>query len=330
MWVPLLALILGFITLVWSADRFLSGAASTASNLGVSKMMIGLTVVSLGTSAPELLVSLTAAMEGNPLLAVGNAVGSNIANIGLVLGITALIAPLPFSQAVLRSELPWLLGATALALILMFDLQLTMLDGLLLLTGLGLIMYRLIHTQLNPRNDYGEHAGEHSIEDELDELPDMTPAQGWMWLAIGLLVLVASAELLVWAATAIATELGVSEMVIGLTVVAIGTSLPELAATVGSALKGDPDIAIGNVVGSNILNILAVLAVPALVGGTDISALALWRDCGMMLAVTLLLALFAYAINSQPVITRFEGLVLLAAWLGYNLLLIDQVRPGAA
>lgn len=328
MWVPLLALILGFITLVWSADRFLSGAASTASNLGVSKMMIGLTVVSLGTSAPELLVSLTAALEGNPLLAVGNAIGSNIANIGLVLGITALIAPLPFSQAVLRSELPWLLGATALALILMFDLKLTFMDGALLLTGLSLIMYRLVHTQLNPRDGYDR--GAHSIEDELDELPDMSPLQGWLWLGIGLLVLVGSAELLVWAATEIAFELGVSEMVIGLTIVAIGTSLPELAATVGSALKGDPDIAIGNVVGSNILNILAVLAVPALVGGTDISALALWRDCGMMLAVTLLLALFAYAINSQPVITRFEGLVLLAAWIGYNLLLIDQVRPGAA
>ncbi len=327
MWVPVLALILGLITLVWSADRFLSGAAATATNLGVSKMLIGLTVVSLGTSAPEILVALAAALEGNPLLAVGNAVGSNIANIGLVLGITALIAPLPFSQAVLRSELPWLLGATALALILLFDLNLTLGDGLLLLTGLGLIMYRLVHSQLNPRDDFVAADSLHSIEDELDELPEMSPLEGWIWLGVGLALLIASAELLVWSATSIAAALGVSEMIIGLTVVAIGTSLPELAATIGSAVKGDTDIAIGNVVGSNILNILAVLAVPALVAPTEISALALWRDCGMMLAVTLLLALFAYAINSQPVITRFEGAVLLAAWIGYNLLLVNQVRP---
>ncbi len=327
MWLPVLSLILGFITLVWSADRFLSGAAATATNLGVSKMLIGLTVVSLGTSAPEILVSLAAAMDGNPLLAVGNAIGSNIANIGLVLGITALVAPLPFSQAVLRSELPWLLGATALALFLLFDLSLTAMDGVLLLSALLLIMYRLVQSQLNPRTTSTDGDVVSSLEDELDELPEMTPGQGWFWLVLGLLILIASAELLVWAATSIATYMGVSEMVIGLTIVAIGTSLPELAATVGSALKGDPDIAIGNVVGSNILNILAVLAVPALVAPTQVEAIALWRDCGMMLAVTAMLALFAYAINSQPVITRFEGTVLLLAWVGYNLLLINQARP---
>jgi cation:H+ antiporter len=328
MWLPVLSLILGFITLVWSADRFLSGAAATATNLGVSKMLIGLTVVSLGTSAPEILVSLTAAMEGNALLAVGNAIGSNIANIGLVLGITALVAPLPFSQAVLRSELPWLLGATGLALFLLFDLHLSVTDGVLLLGALVLIMYRLVQSQLNPRDAAPGADVVSSLEEELDELPEMSSQQGWFWLVVGLLILIASAELLVWAATSIATYLGVSEMVIGLTIVAIGTSLPELAATVGSALKGDPDIAIGNVVGSNILNILAVLAVPALVSPTPIEAIALWRDCGMMLAVTALLALFAYAIHSQPVITRFEGSVLLLAWVGYNLLLINQARPG--
>jgi cation:H+ antiporter len=318
MWIPVLALIFGFITLVWSADRFLSGAASAATHLGVSKLLIGLTVVSVGTSAPEILVSFAASIEGNPLLAVGNAIGSNIANIGLVLGITALIAPLPFSQTVLQTELPWLLGATMLTLVLLFDLRLSPIDGVLLLSGLGLVLYRLVRNQ-----SAGEDVSA-SIEEELEELPQMTRAQAWFWLGFGLVILLLSAELLVWAAATVAERLGVSEMIVGLTVVAVGTSLPELAATVGSAIKGHTDIAIGNVVGSNILNVLAVLAVPGLIGGTDIEAVAFWRDCGMMLALTLLLALFAYAINSVPVITRFEGAVMLLAWGGYNVLLVQQ------
>jgi cation:H+ antiporter len=318
MWFLILALILGFITLVWSADRFLSGAASTANHMGVSKMLIGLTVVSVGTSAPEILVAVAASLEGTGLLAVGNAIGSNIANIGLVLGITALIAPLPFSQTVLKAELPWLLGATLLALILLFDLELSFLDGILLLTGLGLILWRLVRNQQD-----GTEVSE-SIQEELDELQHMPKGQAIFWLVAGLLVLLVSAEVLVWSATQIAAALGVSELIIGLTIVAIGTSLPELAATVGSAIKGHSEIAIGNVVGSNILNILAVLAIPGLIGGTQVEMVALWRDCGMMLALTLLLALFAYAIGSQPVITRFEGMVMLAAWCGYNLLLLNQ------
>ncbi len=319
MWIPVLALIFGFITLVWSADRFLSGAASTATHMGVSKLLIGLTVVSLGTSAPEILVALTAAVKGNALLAVGNAIGSNIANIGLVLGATAIIAPLPFSQTVLQGELPLLLGATLLALVLLFDLQLSVVDGILLLSALALVLIMLVRNQSAGR-DLTQ-----SIDEELDEMPHMSRAQAFVWCAIGLVILLLSAQLLVWAASNIALRLGVSELVIGLTIVAVGTSLPELAATVGSAIKGHTDIAIGNVVGSNILNILAVLAVPGLVGGTAIENVALWRDCGMMLALTLLLALFAYAINSTPVITRFEGAVMLFAWVGYNALLAQQV-----
>ncbi|MEM7001349.1 MAG: calcium/sodium antiporter [Pseudomonadota bacterium] len=319
MWVPLLLLILGFIALVWSADRFLSGAAATASNLGVSKMLIGLTVVSVGTSAPEIMVAVFAAIDGNPLLAVGNAIGSNIANIGLVLGITALVAPLPFSATVRKSELPWLLGATFLAIFLLFDRHLSFLDGIFLLLGLSAILYRLVQGQ----EDSGEELSA-SMQEELDDLPDMTTPQAVTWLGLGLIVLLVSAQVLVYAATEIATALGVSEMIIGLTIVAVGTSLPELAATVGSAIKGHPDIAIGNVVGSNILNILAVLSVPGLLNPTAIDFAALWRDCGMMLALTLMLALFAYGYNSRAVITRFEGAVMLMAWIGYNTLLVQQ------
>lgn len=319
MWVPLLLLIFGFIALVWSADRFLSGAAAWATNLGVSKMLIGLTVVSLGTSAPEIFVSFFAAIDDNSLLAVGNAIGSNIANIGLVLGITALVAPLPFSKPVRQAELPWLLGATVLALVLLFDRYLSMLDGFILLTGLSAILWRLVVAQKNATAEVSA-----SLQEELDELPEMTTSQAVAWLVVGLVVLLVSAQILVYAATQIAVTLGVSEMIIGLTIVAIGTSLPELAATIGSAVKGHPDIAIGNVVGSNILNILAVLAVPALVSPVAIDFVALWRDGGMMLALTLMLALFAYGIHSRPVITRFEGAVMLLAWIGYNLLLIQQ------
>ncbi len=317
------ALIVGFMALLWSADRFLAGAASTAGHLGVSKMLIGLTVVSLGTSAPEILVALTAAVEGNPLLAVGNAIGSNIANIGLVLGITAIIVPLPFSQTVLRAELPWLLGATLLALALLFDLELSASDSVLLLAGLSLILWRLVRDQQTAGSELAE-----SITEELEDLPQMSRGQAVLWLLMGLLILLASAEVLVWAASDIADRLGVSDIIIGLTIVAIGTSLPELAATVGSALKGHTDIAIGNVVGSNILNILAVLAVPGLVDPIAIENVWLWRDGGMMLALTLLLAWFAYAVGSRPVITRFEGTVMVCAWVGYNLLLVSQAQAG--
>ena len=318
-WLPLLLLVLGFIALVWSADRFLSGAAAFATNLGVSKMLIGLTVVSIGTSAPEILVAVFAALDGNPLLAVGNAIGSNIANIGLVLGITAIVAPLPFSAPVRKAELPWLIVATLLAIILLFDRHLSMLDGFVLLGGLCVIMYLLMRGQ-----NQSDEILSPSMQEELDELPDMTTMQATAWLMIGLIVLLISAQVLVYAATEIAVALGVSEMIIGLTIVAVGTSLPELAATIGSAVKGHPDIAIGNVVGSNILNILAVLSVPGIMASTDIDAAALWRDCGMMLALTLMLALFAYGINSRAVITRFEGAVMLMAWIGYNALLVQQ------
>ena len=318
MWVNLLLMIVGFAVLIWSADRFLSGAAATATNLGVSNIVIGLTVVSLGTSAPEIVVALIAALEGNAILAIGNAIGSNIANIGLVLGITAIVAPLPFSQNVLRRELPWLLGATVLAIVLIFDRELSFTDGVFLLAGLAYILWQLL------RSEREADPTESALASELEELPEMKQSSALFWLFAGLAALLASAQLLVYAATQIALDLGISSMIIGLTIVAIGTSLPELAATVGAAMKGQPDIAIGNIVGSNILNILAVLAVPALISTTGLDFSALWRDSGMMLALTLMLALFAYGMNSRAAITRFEGLVMVLARIGDNLLLIQQ------
>lgn len=318
MWLPVLALIVGFITLVWSADRFVSGAAATANNLGASKILIGLTVVSIGTSAPEILVALAAAIEGTSILAVGNAIGSNIANIGLVLGVTAMVAPLPFSASVLKVELPWLIGVTLLALWCLHDLQLDVIDGLLLMAGLSLIIHHLVRSQRR-KPELPE-----AIQEELEGLEDLPMARALVYLIVGLAVLLASAQTLVWAATEVAEYLGVSELIIGLTVIAIGTSLPELAATLAAAIKGHPDIAIGNVVGSNILNIVAVLAVPALITPVGLEIHVLWRDYGMMAALTLLLVLFAYGFGSRPIITRFEGCVMALAWIGYNVLLYTQ------
>lgn len=318
MWLPVLALIVGFIALVWSADRFVSGAAATANNLGVSKILIGLTVVSIGTSAPEILVALAAAIEGTSILAVGNAIGSNIANIGLVLGVTAMVAPLPFSASVLKVELPWLIGVTLLALWCLHDLYLGVVDGLLLVAGLILIIHRLVRSQRR------QPKLPESIQEELEELEDMPMGRALVWLCVGLGLLLVSAQTLVWAATEVAEYLGVSELIIGLTVIAIGTSLPELAATLTAAVKGHPDIAIGNVVGSNILNLVAVLAVPALVTPVGLDIHVLWRDYGMMAALTLLLVLFAYGFGSRPIITRFEGCVMALSWIGYNVLLYTQ------
>ena len=315
---PFLTLILGFIALGWSADRFVKASAAAATNLGVSKIIIGLTAVAIGTSAPEIMVGIEASLFGLGEMAIGNAIGSNIANMGLVLGITAMVSPLPFAQTTLKRELPWLIGATLLTLACLFNLHLGVLDGLALLAGLGVILYLLASKNRETPGD---------LEAELDELPDMTNRQSFVWFVVGLAVLLLSAHVLVVAAKAVAVEFGVSELVIGLTVVAVGTSLPELSVTITAARQGHPEMAIGNVVGSNILNILAVLAIPALLDPQPLPVVVLWRDFGMMFALTALLILLAYAIGSRKVITRFEGLVLLSAWIGYTTILYLQHPP---
>lgn len=310
-----MVLILSLGALVWGADRFVSGAAGWAAHRGVSQLIIGLTVVALGTSAPEMAVATYASLEGNPLLAVGNAIGSNIANIGLVLGFTAIVTPLKFSLGVRAEELRWLLLTTVVAVILLIDLHLSSLDGLVLLSGLAFVLLRLVRKQ-----QLVAHGLEDSLVYQTTELPDMSLRQSLIAFAIGLITVLVAADVLVWAATSIAVLWGVSDLVIGITIVAIGTSLPELAASVGAAVKGHADIAIGNIVGSNILNILTVLAIPALISQPQIESVVLIRDCGMMLLLTAALAMFAYALNK--VITRLEGAVMLSVWAGYNLLVI--------
>lgn len=311
---PFIALIIGFAALIWSADRFVHAAAAAARNLGVSKIIIGLTFVAVGTSAPEIVVGIGDCLGAGGRIAIGNAIGSNIANIGLVLGVTALVRPLPFSQQTLKREIPWLIGATLLALFCLIDRNIGVFDGLALLAGLSVVLFRLARL--------GRRAGglPENIQSELDELPDMPMLRAGLWFLAGLAVLLVSAHLVVEGAQEVALRFGVSETVVGLTVVAVGTSLPELSVTVTAVLRGHADMAIGNVVGSNILNILAVLAIPALLVPQEIGVVVLVRDYGMMLALTALLILFAYGIGSRKIITRFEGVVLVTGWVGYTYL----------
>ncbi|WP_028468542.1 calcium/sodium antiporter [Neptunomonas japonica] len=310
---PILSIIAGLIILVWSADRFVIGAAATAKNSGMSPMLIGLTIVSFGTSAPEILVSIMASINGSGSLAVGNALGSNIANIGLVLGITAIIAPLPVKSAVLRKEIPLLLSITLLAGAVLYNLNITLFDGILLLASLAICLVMFAKFQKSsPPTDH--------ISDEAEEIPEMSTGKALFWLILGLSLLVASSRMLVWGAVEIATYIGVSELVIGLTIVAIGTSLPELAASVASALKNHHDIALGNIVGSNIFNIAAVMAIPGLVSPITLDSIAFNRDYMVMLGLTALLLVFCL-LQRPAKINRVEGGLLTAAYAGYMFVL---------
>ena len=327
----LFLIFVGFVGLVWSADLFLSGAASTATNFGIPKLVIGLTVVSLGTSAPEIVVAIIASQEGSNLLAVGNAIGSNIANIGLVLGLTAILIPVTIDSNARNKQLPWLLGLTVLALILLANGSgLTFNDGIILLFGLVLVIYQIWNDLKREDETYVKKivAGDQSLKTQLDseiaELATLSKRKGLLFTLLGLGLLLISAELLVYAAINVAVLLGISELIIGLTVVAIGTSLPELAATIGAAIKKQEDIAVGNIIGSNILNITAVLCIPALLGGASIEPSQLVRDGGTMLALTILLALFAYGFGKKSEVTRLEGSILLVGWVTYTAYLISN------
>lgn len=307
-----LAVIGGFILLVWGAERFVHGASATARNLGVSPLIIGLTIVGFGTSAPEMLVSGVAAWQGNPGLGVGNALGSNITNIGLILGVTAVISPFVVNSELLRREYPLMFAIMVLALMLLVDGDLSRMDGVILIAGLGLMIFWLIRMSLRK----GEP--DPLVAEYEREIPTgMTLSTALVWTALGLVVLLVSSRLLVWGAVNIAEALGVSDLVIGLTVVAIGTSLPELAASVTSVLKKEPDIAIGNVIGSNMFNLLAVLALPGLIHPYVLEPGILDRDFPVMFGFTIALFAMAYGFRDEGRITRWEGAVLIIAYVAY-------------
>lgn len=307
------AIIAGISLLVWGADRFVIGASGIASNLGLPPMIIGLTIVGFGTSAPEILVSGMAAIQGNTGLAIGNSLGSNIANIGLILGITALIVPLNVHSDTLRREYPILLAISLGTLLLMLDGTLGRVDGLVLLGGLAAMLFAMV--QIGRRS----LASDPITAEILDELPKgMTTAKAVLNFSLGLALLLFSSRILVWGAVNIATAYGVSDLIIGLTIVALGTSLPELAASIASALKNEHDIAIGNVIGSNMYNLLAVLAVPALIAPGPFDPLVLTRDMPMMIGLTLTLVIISYGFGGAGRINRIEGFLLLLAFLAYQ------------
>ena len=319
MWVSIAAVVAGLALLVWSADRFIFGAAQTAVHMKVPPILIGLTIVSIGTSAPEALVALSAALQDNPGLAIGNVYGSNIANIALVLGVTVLVTPLAVKSVTLRRELPILLLINVLVIALMFDGTLGQIDGIILLVAMVIVMSVLVRLS-------HKASATDPIKTEFDEeiKEEGSLAKALVWLVVGLLILVGSAKLLVWGAVNIAIALGVSDLVIGLTIVAIGTSLPELAASITGALKGEDDLAIGNIVGSNIFNFLLVLAMPALFAPGTYAKEVLYRDAPITLALTVALFLMAIGLRKPGYIMRWEGGLLFGAFIAYMVLLYYQ------
>ena len=308
----LLLVIAGLVLLIWGADRFVHGAASAARNLGVAPLMIGLTVVAFATSAPEILVSVVAAMQGEPGLAFGNAIGSNIVNIGLVLGMTAMIRPIRLESATLRREMPALLAVSLLTVSLFLDTYLSRIDGIVMLTGLVIVMVWLARLGLRS-------AANDPIAMDYDaEIPtDVTMPMAVVWLVVGLGTLLIGAEILVDGAIGIAKMMGISEVVIGITIVALGTSLPELAVSLASALKGEYGLAIGNIVGSNIFNLLAVIGVAATIEPATLAPSVLSLHIFVMVAFTLVLFAMTYDYDGKAQLSRLEGLALLIAFFAY-------------
>jgi len=315
-----IALILGLALLVWSADRFVEGSAATARHFGMPPLLIGMVIVGFGTSAPEMVVSALAASQGNPGIALGNAYGSNITNIALILGLTALISPIAVHSQILRKELPILAAITALAAWQLWDGKITRLDAIVLLTVFGGLMGWTIWHGMRKKED----ALGREMEQELD-LNTMPLRRAVFWLVVGLVLLIVSSRLLVWGAVEIAHGFGVSDLIIGLTIVAIGTSLPELASSVIATRKGEHDIALGNVLGSNLFNTLAVVGIAGAIHPMAVGPEVFTRDMLVMAALTLSLFVFGYGFGRPGRINRLEGGVLLACYVGYTVYLISTV-----
>ncbi|AFS36233.1 calcium/sodium antiporter [Alteromonas macleodii] len=305
--------LVGLIVLSWSADRFVYGASALAKNIGISPMMIGLTIVAMGSSAPEIVVSAIASANGNMNTAVGNALGSNITNIALVLGITALVKPLLVSSTTLKRELPALLIISLIAIGFMFDGELKSYEGIILL---GLFIFVLaMMAWLSLQVDKEDPL----VAETADEIPKgVSNTSALIWIGVGLVILPLSAHFLVNSAVEIARYMGISDLVIGLTIIAFGTSLPELAASVAGVLKGEDDLALGNIIGSNIFNLLAVLGMPGLIAPGILDPDVYNRDMYVMLGLTLLLFLFSFDLIGKRTISRTNGFILLACFIGYQ------------
>ena len=320
------ALIAGLALLVWSADRFVEGSASTARYFGMPPLLIGMVIIGFGTSAPEMVVSALSALEGSPGIALGNAYGSNIANIALILGVTAMISPIMVHSTVLRKELPILTLVTFFSIGLIGDFDLSRFDAVILLLLFGGLMAWTIVQGLKRKDD----SLANEIETETAEKA-MPLKRAVFWLVAGLLMLIASSRILVWGAVEIAQIFGVSDMIIGLTIVAVGTSLPELASSVIAARKGEHDIALGNVLGSNLFNTLAVVGIAGSIHPFAVEPETLSRDMVVMGALIVSLFLIGYGFGGrQGRINRIEGTALLLVYMGYTAWLISTVLRAQA
>jgi len=315
-----LAVALGLGLLVWSADRFVEGAASAARHFGMPSLLIGMVIVGFGTSAPEMVVSALAAGQGNVGIALGNAYGSNITNIALILGITALVSPIAVHSQVLRKELPILTAVTALAAWQIRDGKITLTDALVLLGVFGGLMAWTIWEGLQKKMD----ALANQVNQEL-EVRVMPIRRALFWLVTGLVLLIVSSRILVWGAVEIALGFGISDLIIGLTIVAVGTSLPELASSVIAARKGEHDIALGNVLGSNLFNTLAVVGIAGVIRPMAVGPEVFNRDILVMAGLTLLMFEIGYGIRKPGRINRIEGGELLAVYAGYTIYLVSTV-----
>ena len=317
MFFDMVIIVLGFIGLIWGADKFVFGASVLARHLGVSPLMIGLTIVAFGTSAPEIFSSAVSALNDKPELAVGNALGSNLFNIGVALGVASMISPLKPPESLVSKEIPALLLVTFATGILFLDLFLGVFDAVVFIAITIYFGYRLFRKKV--KSGYPPDL----VDENISEINSLKAAA---YMVLGLAVLILSAQTLVAAATSIAESLGVSAAIIGLTIVALGTSLPELAASVTCVLKGHHDLAIGNIVGSNILNLLAVLPFPGLFAAGAIEPALLYRDFTGVLILTLMLAYFCYTgVKKGKMISRFNGAVFMSLYLGWFSVMLYQI-----
>ncbi|MDW6091778.1 calcium/sodium antiporter [Vibrio rhizosphaerae] len=305
-------LIVGLILLVWSADRLVFGSAALARNVGISPLVIGMTIIAMGSSAPEMMVSATAALANKTDTAVGNILGSNIANIALILGITAIIKPLSINSELLRRELPFMIGVTLLSGAILWDGNLGFYEGVLLFVVFAIFILAMLKIS---RSDNRQK--DRLLAEQESEVPEGVNSKiAIIWVVVGLILLPLSAELLVNNAVIIAKYFGMSDLIIGLTIIAIGTSLPELAASLAGVLKGEDDMAVGNIIGSNVFNILAVMGIPGILNPSVISEHAMGRDFWVMLGLSLLLVVMA--LGKSRSINRIEGLILFAIFIVYQ------------
>lgn len=321
---PVAAIVAGLAILVYGADRFVDGAASLAKQFGLPPLLIGMVVVGFGTSMPEMLVSATAALDGTYGIALGNAYGSNTTNILLIIGLSAIISPIRVTEAAIKREIPILLGVTALVIVLLLDNVVSRIDAVVMLVAFAVTLGLSIYRSIRPANRVEAIEAVETAKEVEEEIrgKEYSTGKAAFWVLVGLVLMVGSSKMLVWGAVSIAHYFGVSDLVVGLTVVAVGTSLPELASSIAAARKGQDDIALGNIIGSNVFNSLMVIGVSGLIHPLAAEPDFMRRDIPVMAATTLLLYAFCWGRGGKGVVTRLEGTILFIGYCAYTAYLI--------